>query len=183
MRTDAARQFRTHVDNCGCQSVVDFSLSDAAIMSSGLDIALNAVAGLQPCVAMLKYLWDEIEKIETNRNKCQSLIRRAARVPTAINEALEKYPNQCDDTDERLRKLKRFVYFDHATIGILSVSSRRSNVEFLATLVRNLASMSLLNSLLARDNIAMRLEEAHARLSDSLVAFQVLLSILPSNPS
>lgn len=48
-----------------------------------------------------------------------------------------------------------------------------SNFEFIAALVRNLASLPLLKSLLARDNITMRIEEAHVRLTDSLVAFQV----------
>lgn len=78
-------------------------------MSSGLNIALNAVAGLQPALDLIKYIWDEVEKIETNKNKCKSLVRRAGRILTMVNEFLENPRNKPIDVDERLRKLQRLV--------------------------------------------------------------------------
>lgn len=78
-------------------------------MSSLLDIATNAVQGLQPTLALLKYMWDEIDKVDINRNKCRSLAMRATRILSVINDLLRSPPTSPlpSDVERNLERVER----------------------------------------------------------------------------
>ncbi|KAG8959683.1 hypothetical protein FRC03_007634 [Tulasnella sp. 419] len=117
---------------------------------------LKVAAAIQPAAAILVYIWDEVMKVEANKERLVDLLRRCHKILGAIDEEIAKRPDQ--DVRRACERLMR-------------------NMTFLKTIVERLARMSFIRALLHRDDISREINECHIKLSDCLTLFQVSAAV------
>lgn len=128
---------------------------------------------MHPAAAVLNLAWQEFQKVQNNRGKLQFHLERCRRVIGAIDQELDRKPAL--DVERSIEQLMRYVTVVNPCTnhrGALTTCKIR-HLRFIEQMMRNLARLGFMKSLLRKDEIMAQIEEAHLRLTDCLAIFQV----------
>lgn len=128
---------------------------------------------LHPAVAILRVMLDELRKVALNKEKLSFLLDRCKRVIGAVNQELDRLSPP--DVQKSIKQLLRSTSCLYASIvsSLTCSETLDRHFQFIEQMMRNVARLGFMKSLLRRDDIANQITESHQRLTDCLALFQV----------
>ncbi|KAH7888228.1 kinase-like domain-containing protein [Phlebopus sp. FC_14] len=109
---------------------------------------------LTPAYGLVVKIWNTYDSVKTGRQRCGLVVRRAAWVLKTINDEMPK---------------------DGVEANAASLKALQQHMTDVLTIIQRQAEMSFFKALLRAGDINTAIEEAHRRLSDCLLCFQISL--------